>query len=39
VDDFVFEGGGGGRRGGGGGSYKPPKVKYKGHKRDRDYDD
>jgi putative oxidoreductase len=40
VDHFVFEGGGGGgRRSGGGSSYKPPKVKYKGHKRDRDFDD
>jgi hypothetical protein len=38
VDHFVFEGGSGGR-GGGGKSYKPPKVKYKGQKRDRDYDD
>ena len=40
LDHFVFEGGGGGgRRGGGGRSYKPPKVKYKGHRRDRDDDD
>ncbi len=39
VDHFVFEGAGGGRKSGGGGSYKPPKVKYKGQKRDRDYDD
>jgi putative oxidoreductase len=42
VDHFVFEGGGGGggrRGGGGGGSYKVPKIKYKGHKRDRDQDD
>ena len=40
VDHFVFEGGGGGGggRGSGGGSYKVPKIKYKGHKRDRDYD-
>jgi putative oxidoreductase len=42
VDHFVFEGkasvgGGGGRRSGG--SYKMPKIKYKGHKRDRDYED
>jgi putative oxidoreductase len=37
VDHFVFEGGGGGRKGGG--SYKPPKIKYKGQKRDRNYDD
>ena len=41
VDHFVFEGGGrgGARKGGGGGSYKVPKIKYKGQKRDRDYDD
>jgi putative oxidoreductase len=39
VDHFVFEGSGGGRKSGRGGSYKPPKVKYKGHKRDRYYDD
>jgi putative oxidoreductase len=41
VDHFVFEGGGGGGGGhrSGGGSYKVPKIKYKGHKRDRDYDD
>jgi putative oxidoreductase len=35
VDYFVFEGG----ARGGGGSYKPPKIKYKGRKKDRDYDD
>jgi hypothetical protein len=41
VDHFVFEGKSGGGGGGrsGGGSYKPPKIKYKGQKRDRDYDD
>jgi putative oxidoreductase len=38
VDHFVFEGAGGGRRGGSR-SYKPPKIKYKGQKRDRDYED
>jgi putative oxidoreductase len=36
VDNFVFKGGGGRASGG---SYKPPKIKYKGTKRDRDYDD
>ncbi len=36
VDHFLFEGGGGRS---GGGSYKPPKIKYKGRKKDRDYDE
>jgi putative oxidoreductase len=37
IDHFVFEGkgGGGGRSGG---SYKPPKIKYSGRKRDRDFE-
>ncbi len=40
VDHFVFEGKSGGGGGGrSGGSYKPPKIKYKGQKRDRNYDD
>lgn len=36
IDHFVFEGKSGGGRSGG--SYKPPKIKYGGRKRDRDFD-
>jgi putative oxidoreductase len=39
VDHFVFEGNSGGGGGRGGGSYKAPKMKYKGRKRDRDFED
>ena len=40
VDHFVFEGARGGGGGGrSGGNYKVPKIKYKGHKRDRDHED
>jgi len=39
VDHFVFEGNNGGGVGRGGGSYKAPKIRYKGRKRDRDFED